>query len=280
MLRQVTKLPLSRVLSPPVLNKVALPSLAAAASVCHFSTRSRARAEESIPVHKKEHKGKNKLSKQKENYPMYSPWDSSMFSMRSFDDFFARDPFFAPVFKDPFFEDFHREMRDFHREMMPVLRSRPQASSLATHLIRASPGYEIKESEDAYEIAVEIPEGLGKDDLEVELERDGTVVRVSGKREVKDDDGSTTMTHFSKRFTIGKGVVDTDKAGANFSDGCLVIRAPKLDPPVEAKRTIQITSKPHQEISDEELRQKTFNDAFDESDWVETGKKQQEQRAA
>ena len=62
---------------------------------------------------------------------------------------------------------------------------------------------------------------------------------------------------------------------SNATNGCepWVAKIVSAQGRVEAKRTIQITNKPHQEMSDEELMQKTYNDAFDESDWVETGKK-------
>jgi HSP20 family protein len=220
----------------------------------------------------------NQSNNKEENVPVrsqpkrsmgMSPWDNFFRTRAGFDDVFAHDPFFAPLFRDG--EDpFERMRRDIMMDWMPVLRStRPK--SLSSRLVRTSPGYEIKESEGAYEIALDIPDGLETKDLQVELERDGSVVHISGERQ-HSADGVESMTRFSKRFSIGDGV-DAENIQANFADGCLVIHAPKLAMENQAKRLIPISNRPHKQITDEELRQKNYNDEFDESDWVETGKK-------
>jgi hypothetical protein len=57
------------------------------------------------------------------------------------------------------------------------------------------------------------------------------------------------------------------------SDGVLVLTAPKLE--TEQKRRIAITETlhaPEKLASDEEVIQKSYSDAYNESDWVETGK--------
>eukprot|EP00977_Amphora_coffeiformis_P017734 scaffold5885_cov201-Amphora_coffeaeformis.AAC.12 len=281
MLRRLSTSPLSRmVLSKTVLYQ-ARPSLAVAASrLCDFSTIRRSRAEKPPVQTPRMTKGDNKDStvakKQASTVPAFSPF------ARSMDDFigrpfFARDPF-APFFTDPFFEE-------FHREMMPILRSpmmmRP--TSFADHRVqlKETPGDDEKGA--AYEISVDIPQGLQHPNLKVELERDGTVVHVSGERHEKTDD-TTTTTRFSKRFAVGNGLMDTDNLQAHWNEdkGYLTIRAPKLEPQpksIDHDTTRQITittNRKAQQVSDEELRQKTFNDAFDESDSIETGKKQQQ----
>ena len=173
---------------------------------------------------------------------------------------------------------------------MPILRSSPMTrpTSFGEHRIQLqeTPGDDEKGA--AYEISVDIPQGLQYPDLKVELERDGSVVHVSGENHVETDD-TTTTTRFSKRFAIGKGLMDTDNLQAHFSlgendKGRLVLRAPKLAPQPEpeapATRRIEITTgNPNlkaQQVSDEELRHMNFNDAFDESDSIETGKIKQE----
>ena len=213
-----------------------------------------------------------------------SPWDAffrTNSSSGGFDDWMLghhlfEDPFFSSFVKhDPLLE---RMRQDVINMTMPVVRFRgPIGPTNNSRLVRASPGYEIKESDGNYEIVLDIPQGLERQDLKVELERDGTIVHISGeqRREEKSGDdqqsSTTVMTRFSKRFSIGDQV-DTERMQANLSDGCLVIRAPKL--PVEAKkRQIEITNKPHLEMSEEEIRHKNYNDAFDESDWAEEGKK-------
>jgi HSP20 family protein len=168
-----------------------------------------------------------------------------------FDDFFAhptlmsRDPF------APFFSRHHR----------------PDPN---TTLLRSlSPGYEIKEHNGTYEIAVHVPDGVKVSDVAVELEHNGTVLYVSGERHQEDENGKLVSgMRFEKRFTIGTNV-DTDNITANLSDGVLVLTAPKIE--TEQKRTVAITEKPHV-ASEDEMKQKSYSDEHDESDWAEAGK--------
>jgi HSP20 family protein len=186
-----------------------------------------------------------------------------------FDDFFAPPSLMS---RDPFAPFFSRRESPFI-DIMPVLRN----SSLHRHpdmaLLRSlSPGYEIKESDGTYEIAVDVPAGVKASDVAVELENDGTVLHLSGVLRQEENGMLVSETRFEKRFTIGMNV-DTDNITANLSDGVLVLTAPKLE--TEQKRRIAITEKPHgpgKLASDEEVIQKSYSDAYDESDWAETGK--------
>ena len=181
-----------------------------------------------------------------------------------FDDLFARgDPFAHPFFgaarREPFFDS-----------LMPVLRNFP-TNPKAT-LLRSSPGYEIKESDGTYEIAIDIPDGIQASDMKVELENDGTVLHLSGGRKLKEK-GKVFTTQFNKRFTIGPNVV-TDKIAANLADGVLVLTAPKIEKALKMpKQRIAVTEDPHDLPTDQELIQKDYSVEADESDRVETGKK-------
>jgi HSP20 family molecular chaperone IbpA len=69
-----------------------------------------------------------------------------------FDDLFAReDPFAHPFFGA-------RPGESFFDSLMPVLRNFP--ANLHATLLCSSPGYEIKESDGTYEIAIDIPDGI------------------------------------------------------------------------------------------------------------------------
>jgi HSP20 family protein len=164
-------------------------------------------------------------------------------------------PFFAPTHRDPF---------------MDIMGSRfPTMDDPRMKLVRSSPGYDIKESDGQYEISVHVPEGVPASDMMVELEHDGTVLHLSGARKVERE-GMVSETRFDKRFTIGPNV-DTDQMTANFSDGVLVLTAPKLEPE-KGKHTIAITTENGVVALEEEVVQKSYSDEFDESDWIETGK--------
>lgn len=249
--------------------------------VCEFATTPRRTASKTA---KKDEDTSVKTTKRQDDRVMAMTSPLNAFfrtnSNGGFDDWMLghhlwEDPFLASFFQhDPLLERMRQDV--INMTTMPVVRYRGPTTG-TSRLVRASPGYEIKESDGNYEIALDIPQGLEQNDLKVELEGDGTIVHISGeqRREEKSDNdqqsSTTVVTRFSKRFSIGDQV-DTEYMQANFADGCLVIRAPKV--PVETKkRQIEITNKPHLEMSDEEIRHKNYNDAFDESDWAEVGKK-------
>jgi HSP20 family protein len=136
------------------------------------------------------------------------------------------DSLFPREFFDDPFEDF----------LMPVvpIQNRPHGLSV----LRTSPGYEIHEADGNYQIAVDVP-GVKKDDITVNVEEDGRVLRVTGGRKVVRE-GKTSETKFEKRFTIGNNV-DIEKISANLSDGVLTLTAPKKEEEKPKTRTIMIT---------------------------------------
>jgi HSP20 family protein len=127
-----------------------------------------------------------------------------------FNELFAPSPFFS---RDPFFED-----------LMPVIRHADRQFNDMV-LRHSSPGYEINENEEKYEISMDLP-GVKASEMTAQLEEDGRVLHVSGGRKIEKD-GKTTETKFEKRFTIGSNV-DTTKLTANLADGVLTVTAPKL----------------------------------------------------
>jgi HSP20 family protein len=147
-----------------------------------------------------------------------------------FDDLFAPTPFYH---RDPIFD------------LMPIFPDleRPTDSVL----VRSSPGYEINETDDNYQIAVDVP-GVKSEDMTVQLENDGKVLHISGGRKVVKDN-TTTETKFEKRFKIG-GNVDLQKVTANLADGVLVLSAPKIEKKEKPVLNIAITEGPLEEKKD------------------------------
>jgi HSP20 family molecular chaperone IbpA len=198
-----------------------------------------------------------------------------------FDDFFAPHP--SLMSRDPFAPFFSRRESSPFLDSMSLLRNFPalhqhQHQHLhppdATLPRSLSPGYEIKENEGTYEIAVHVPAGVKASDVAVEVENDGTVLYLSGERRQEDENGAlVSETRFEKRFSIGSNV-DRDNITANLSDGVLVLTAPKIETEQQKQpRTIAIaiTENPHV-ASEEEVIQKSYSDESDESDWAEAGK--------
>jgi len=195
------------------------------------------------------------------------PLFTSLFGRNAgFDDLFfsRRDPFFSPFFSalrdhDPF------------EDLLPVFQRR--AGLPDRTLLRASPGYEINESDESYQIEVQVPEGVRASDMKVTLEDDGSVLHVSGGLEKMNEEGRVIKkSSFDKLFTIGPNV-DSDNIKAEMhDDGRLVLTAPKLAQVKEEPQHKTIPIKTVITATDEEVVQKNYSDAFDESDWAEKGK--------
>ena len=92
------------------------------------------------------------------------------------------------------------------------------------------PYTDIHESNDAVIVSMDMP-GVGKDNIEVELERD--VLTITGKVDFKPYDGlkpvytEYNVGHFSRRFTISNAV-DKDAISAAIDAGVLTITLPKI----------------------------------------------------
>ncbi len=95
-----------------------------------------------------------------------------------------------------------------------------------------SPTVDVKETGDTLEFMVELP-GLSKDDIEITLENN--VLTLSGERKFeKEAKGETyhrmerSYGAFSRSFTLPASF-RTDKVDANFAEGVLHIRLPKME---------------------------------------------------
>ena len=129
---------------------------------------------------------------------------------------YNRSPFGFDDILVPFFE--HDPFKGVH---MPVLANFPRNDEMT--LLRSSPGYEINEKEGKCMISLDLP-GVKSSDMNVDLEENGKVVHIHGGRKLVQE-GKTTETKFSKRFTIGDNV-DINSMKANLSDGVLTLTAP------------------------------------------------------
>jgi HSP20 family protein len=91
--------------------------------------------------------------------------------------------------------------------------------------------YRIDEDEDKYTLSVELP-GVKASDVNVSLEQDGRVLRISGMRQEKNGDMSFE-SNFSKDFVLNKDV-HVEGIEAKLSEGIMTVVAPKM-PKVEPK---------------------------------------------
>ena len=140
-----------------------------------------------------------------------------------FNELFAPSPFSS--WRDPF------------DDLMPVIRDMDRTFDDMV-LRHSSPGYEINENDDKYQISMDLP-GIKASDMTAQLEHDGRILHVTGGRKITKD-GKTIETKFDKRFTIGENV-DKSKLTANLSDGVLTVTAPKLKIKAPEPLKIEVT---------------------------------------
>lgn len=93
------------------------------------------------------------------------------------------------------------------------------------------PDVDVKETKDDFVLQAALP-GVKKEDVETEIK--DSILTISGKREVKENDGDNWLRReiasgqFYRAFKIGARV-KTDAVKAIFKDGILEIRLPKAD---------------------------------------------------
>jgi HSP20 family protein len=103
-----------------------------------------------------------------------------------------------------------------------------------------SPKYEITNTDEKFELAVDVP-GVKASDINITLENDGNVLAISGERQSKGDNYSYS-SKFYQSFSLDPAIVK-EKFDANMKDGVLVITAPKDLKKIEAStQNIPITA--------------------------------------
>ena len=94
-----------------------------------------------------------------------------------------------------------------------------------------SPKYEITDTDEKFELAVDVP-GVKASDVNITLEHDGRVLAISGERAAKGENYSYS-SKFYQSFSLDPNII-TEKFDANLKDGVLVISAPKDLKKIEA----------------------------------------------
>ena len=87
-----------------------------------------------------------------------------------------------------------------------------------------SPHYQITDDDTKFAVAVDVP-GVKMDDIHVSLERDNSILSISGGREVSGESYNFT-SKFSQSFSLDPSV-DVSSFTANLKDGVLVVSAAK-----------------------------------------------------
>lgn len=107
--------------------------------------------------------------------------------------------------------------------------------------------YKITNKKDSFQVMADVP-GVDAENLNVQLEQNGRVLRLSGKREIKNGEASFE-SRFDKAFVLDRSV-DTEKITANLADGVITITAPKRLSQDSSQR-IEITKGNHDDAAEE-----------------------------
>jgi HSP20 family protein len=139
------------------------------------------------------------------------------------------------------FDDIWRQMAGF--SMFPTLRTARPFALAGPALIFGLPATDIKETEQAYTLCVELP-GLTRDDVEITIDGDALLVQ-GHKAEEKEDAAATYRVserrfgRFERAFPLPK---DIQRAGieASFQDGLLKITLPRTPEAAEQRSKVEI----------------------------------------
>lgn len=108
---------------------------------------------------------------------------------------------------------------------------------------RFFPGLNVSETDEAFEVSVELP-GMSKEEFEISLEEN--VLTISGERKIRKEEGDDRKFHrvesrygrFSRSLPL-PNVVDREGVTANYDNGVLNIRIPKSKE--KAARKIEVS---------------------------------------
>ena len=112
------------------------------------------------------------------------------------------------------------EMLRRRNEMM----RRKQIMADGVGFSRSSPRYEIKDTLDKFQVAMDVP-GVPLENIDIAVENDGTVLSISGLRESMDE-STTFSSKFNKRFSLDP-TIDVEQFSATLQNGVLIVSAPK-----------------------------------------------------
>jgi HSP20 family molecular chaperone IbpA len=141
-----------------------------------------------------------------------------------------RSPATDLLFKSP--TELLREQRALMKQVFPGELTSPGGGEQLS-----SPRYEITNTKEKFEMAVDLP-GVKMEDIDVVL--DDNLLTVKGKREVKEENYNFS-SQFSQTISLDP-TVKLDQFEATLKDGVLVVSAPKdWSALEESKRKIPIT---------------------------------------
>eukprot|EP00565_Helicotheca_tamesis_P002377 CAMPEP_0185740856 /NCGR_PEP_ID=MMETSP1171-20130828/38647_1 /TAXON_ID=374046 /ORGANISM="Helicotheca tamensis, Strain CCMP826" /LENGTH=227 /DNA_ID=CAMNT_0028412785 /DNA_START=113 /DNA_END=796 /DNA_ORIENTATION=+ len=177
-------------------------------------------------------------------------------------------PFSSSLMKpSKFFQDFdeyfEKQLEEFDEffEVPMMMKMPKKLFSEGTDLFkdlelsRQRTSYNIEDADDKVILTVDTP-GMKADDIDVKLEHDGRMIRLSGMKKSKEG-GVEIESRFDKAFMLGKNVFDTDKITANLVDGVLTVTAPKKGEKGKNEGRIEVTEIAPEPVSETAVSEET-----------------------
>jgi HSP20 family molecular chaperone IbpA len=144
------------------------------------------------------------------------------------DDIFNTNPFFSMMSRPH-----HESMPKFWKQMDSMdemYKNRFYLSNPSQYV----PKSDVSIDDNKVHVTLDVP-GVKLSNINVNLEND-KLLHITGHRDTKGEDGSTSELKFDKRYNFGEDLIDTSKIVANLSDGVLRVSLDKLP---SAKSTIK-----------------------------------------
>ncbi len=136
-----------------------------------------------------------------------------------------------------------REMQEVQREMNRLFEDMLTPSAQGSSFSAAfSPAAEIEETEDTYQLKLEVP-GMEPDDIDIEVTAEAVSIKGERKTETQKEDGGMTRTEFRygqfQRVIPLPGRINNRNVAAAYKNGILHLALPKAEE--EKNRVVKVS---------------------------------------
>ncbi|MBE7383859.1 MAG: Hsp20/alpha crystallin family protein [Leptolyngbya sp. SIO1E4] len=135
-----------------------------------------------------------------------------------------------------------REMQDVQREMNRLFEDMLTPSDRGDGFnVAFSPAAEIEETEDAYQLRLEVP-GMEPNDISIEVTAEAVSIKGERKTETREEQAGVTRTEFRygqfQRVIPLPGRIKNQDVSANYKNGILHLELPKAEE--EKNRVVKV----------------------------------------
>ena len=152
----------------------------------------------------------------------------------------TKDNYYSQAPVSRLHQEVNRLFDDFFKDFSPAFLGQSVSGSQPW----IAPKIDISETEEKYQVAVEVP-GIAKEDIDIKVHNDTLIIK--GEKKDSREEANDEKYHLVER-TYGNfqrvlalpSEVDQDNIGANFKDGVLLLTLPKREDAEVGKKQIEI----------------------------------------